>query len=95
MDLSDTIRQWYINCQKESYSTPYIHFVTTKVWNKDIKQMNKDPNSPEWQDQRLLLIKLTKLIHQDSRTNIDITAATSKEMIVYQSVLPTKDYDMF
>ena len=48
MDLPDTIRQWYNNCQQISYTTPYVHFVTTKVSNNDIKQISKNPNFPEW-----------------------------------------------
>ena len=43
---------------------------------------------------KLLLIKLTNLIHQGSRIDTDISAATFKKMIIIQSILPTKDYDI-
>ena len=95
LDPPDTIRQWYKNCQQNFYSSHYVHFVTTDVWSKDIKQINKNPNFPEWHAHKLLLIKLTNLIHQGSKIDNDILEATSKEMNVFLSVPPTNYFDTF
>ena len=57
--------------------------------------MNKNLKFPEWQKQRLLLIKLTNLIQQGSKIDIAILEATFEKMKIFLSVLPTKDYDTF
>jgi len=93
--LPATLKLWYGNCQKKSHTTPFVHFVPTEVWNNDIKKMDKDPLSAEWQAQRLLLCKLTGLVHQGSCIDVDIPTVESEEMKVFFSVLPTKDYATF
>ena len=57
--------------------------------------MDKDPLLAEWQAQRLLLLKITSLIHQGSCIDVDIPTVESEEMKVFYSVLPTKDYATF
>jgi len=90
------IRTYFFNSQSTPITDPYVHFVTTEVWNKDVERGGNDPMSEEWQNQRLLLLHLNTTINlRGSVTDVDITTVKSDELIVLHSVLPGNDNSTF
>lgn len=95
--LPISLLQLYNELHKAPPNSPYVHFVTSEEWNKDVSQAGHDPLSPEWQNQRLLLmhlntsINLSKSLHGD----INITTVQSDECKVYFEVLPKNKDDLF
>ena len=50
-ELPQELRSWYEASKNALISTPYVHFVTTELWNSDVRQGGNDPLSEEWQAQ--------------------------------------------
>jgi len=94
--LPETIRSYYFQSQSTALTGPYVHFVTTDIWNQDVQRGGNDPFSEEWQNQRLLLIHLnTTLNLRDSSFDVDITTVKSDDLTVFYSVLPSNDLSTF
>jgi hypothetical protein len=92
--LPGPLKSIYENSSSSKTSNPYIHFVTTEDWNREVKQGGNDPNFEEWQKQRLLLIYLnTTLIMKESGIDIGISASKSDDVTMFYSVLPTDSND--
>ena len=86
-----SLRDLFLQSHDTSSTVPYLYFVTTEVWNNDVRQGGNDPNSKEWQKQRLLLMVIESPINlRGTITDVDITTVESEEMQVFHSVLPAK-----
>ena len=95
-ELPDVLNNWYISSQSMMSSLPYIHFVTTEKWNKEVEKGGNKPLSEEWQSQRLLLIHLDKNINlRGTVVDVDIPTVKPDELTVIYKVYPQRKLILF
>jgi len=88
------LRDIYEKSKNIPLAGPFINFITTEVWNRDVKRGGNNPLSPDWQKQRLLLMHAKDCLNtRDACNDVEIPLVKDDEMKVYLLVLPGDEKD--